>query len=86
LETWVQEGLQPDATLLFDVPVHISMQRLQNARSPDKFERESSDFFRQIRETYLLRAQQDPQRFHIINADRPLDAVKKTVEEIIANI
>ena len=44
LEQWVQENLQPDITLLFDVPVEISIARLACARSPDKFERESSDF------------------------------------------
>jgi len=44
LEQWVQAELQPDLTLLFDVPVEVSVARLANARSPDKFERESVDF------------------------------------------
>ena len=86
LEAWVQDGLQPDITLLFDVPVQVSMQRLQAARSPDKFERESEAFFSHIREAYLLRAQQYPQRFHIVNANQPLEIVKKIVEEIIISV
>lgn len=86
LEAWVQDGLQPDLTLLFDVPVHVSIQRLQSARSPDKFERESSAFFNRIREAYLLRAQQYPQRFRIIDANQPLENVKKTVEEIVLSV
>ena len=45
LEKWVQGNLQPDMTLLFDVPIEISMKRLSNAREPDKFERENADFF-----------------------------------------
>ena len=48
LEAWVQGGLQPDLTLLFDVPVEISVARLATARTPDKFERESAEFFTKI--------------------------------------
>ena len=86
LESWVQDDLQPDLTLLFDVPVTVSMQRLQTARSPDKFEREGQIFFTRIREAYLERARQDAQRFRIIDADQPLDKVNKKVEEIIISI
>jgi dTMP kinase len=86
LESWVQNGLQPDLTLLFDVPVAVSMQRLQSARTPDKFERESHAFFTRIREAYLARADQDPVRFRIVDADQPLEEVNKRVEEIIITI
>jgi len=86
LESWVQSGLQPDLTLLFDVPVAVSMQRLQSARTPDKFERESHAFFTRIREAYLARAYQDPLRFRIVDADQPLEEVNKRVEEIIITI
>lgn len=86
LEQWVQEDLQPDVTLLFDVPVEISMQRLASARTPDKFERETADFFTRIRESYLLRAQQNSARFRIINANQVIDVVKQEVEVIISTL
>lgn len=86
LEHWVQEALQPDFTLLFDVPVEVSMERLAKAREPDKFERESFEFFTNIRKAYLLRAEQHPQRFHVINANRSLEEVRKSVEKIILSI
>ncbi len=79
LEQWVQQGLQPDLTLLFDVPVEVSVQRLAAARTPDKFERESADFFRRIRRAYLDRAQQFPERFRIIDSNQPLEQVKLAV-------
>ncbi len=84
LEVWVQETLQPDITLLFDVPVEVSMQRLASARMPDKFERESAEFFTKIRDAYLQRAQQNPARFRIINANLPLEMVKQSVEDIVS--
>jgi dTMP kinase len=83
LETWVQAGLQPDMTILFDVPVSVSMQRLALARTPDKFERESEDFFEKLRNAYLERAKQDANRFRIIQADKALEEVKIEVNKIV---
>jgi len=82
----VQGSLQPDITLLFDVPVEVSIARLAGARAPDKFERENADFFSRIRNAYLQRAQANPQRFQIIDANCPLDQVKKSLEKIILSI
>lgn len=86
LEHWVQGDLQPDVTLLFDVPVEVSLQRLASARTPDKFEAQGADFFAKLRAQYLARAAQFPQRFHVIDANRPLEEVKKSVEEIILSL
>ncbi len=86
LEAWVQEGLQPDLTLLFDVPVSVSVERLASARAPDKFERESQDFFEKIRTSYLERASEYPARFQIIDANRPLADVESSVKEVILSI
>lgn len=86
LETWVQEGLQPDITLLFDVPVEVSLQRLAGARTPDKFEQEGASFFASLRESYLKRAAQHPNRFRLINANQPLVDVKSAVERIVETI
>lgn len=86
LEQWVQGTLQPDLTLLFDVPVEVSVARLAAARSPDKFERESADFFTRIRNAYLERARQNPARFRVIDGSKPLEEVAKSVQKIIASI
>lgn len=82
LEEWVQEGLQPDLTLLFDVPVEVSRQRLANNVSLDRFEQEKQDFFQRVRENYLSRARQFPTRFRIIDSSRSLDDIQKNLEEI----
>jgi dTMP kinase len=83
LEDWVQEGLQPDLTLVFDVPVEIARQRL--AQDPgDRFEREGAGFFERIRSGYLKRAAVDTSRIRVINSEKPLVEVKKEVEKLIA--
>ncbi len=79
LETWVHGQTQPHLTLLFDVPVEVSQARLSNARSPDKFERESAEFFKRIRDAYLSRAQANPQRMVIIDANQSIAQVQQQI-------
>lgn len=83
LESWVQDTLQPDLTILFDVPVEVSLKRLSSARTPDKFEREGADFFEKLRETYLDRAKNNAERFRVINADQTINKVKEDVKRIL---
>ena len=72
LEAWVQQDLQPDLTLLFDVPLEISRERLSRNISLDRFEQEQADFFQRVRQQYLKRAQQFPARIRVVDANRSL--------------
>jgi len=70
LEGWVQEGLQPDLTLLFDLPPVVAAERLSAARQPDRFEAQDQAFFERVRGAYLARQQAQPARFALIQADQ----------------
>ncbi|WP_231409057.1 dTMP kinase [Ralstonia solanacearum] len=86
LEQWVQQGLQPTKTLLFDLAPEIAAARLADARTPDKFEAESAQFFVRTRAEYLRRAAADPERFVIIDADRARDDIRKDLEKLLASL
>ncbi len=86
LERWVHEGLQPDLTLLFDIPVGIARQRLSNNPALDRFEQEQADFFERVRTAYHRRVQQNPQRYAVIDAAQSLEKVKQQLEKIVASI
>lgn len=86
LEHWALGDFQPDVTLLFDVPVAVSAARLAGVRDPDRFERESGDFFERIRSAYLQRAREFPQRFRVIDAGKSLEDIKKELENIFSSI
>lgn len=86
LEQWVQGDLQPDLTLLFDVPLETAAQRLASAREPDKFEAESRAFFARTRAEYLRRAAEAPGRFRVIDATRSIDDIRVTLEQIISSL
>jgi len=73
LERWALKGLQPDLTLLFDLPVELGQQRvLSRNQSIDRFEQEKIGFFQRIRDSYLHRAQHDPKRIKIIDASQSI--------------
>jgi len=80
LERWVQgraDGtvLQPDLTILFDLPGKVAQERRSKVRAPDKFEKMDLNFFEKVRQEYLRRANENPQRFHLVDATRTPDAI-----------
>lgn len=86
LERWVHADLQPDLTLLFDIPVEIARQRLSSNASLDRFEQEKSDFFEKVRHAYLARSRKSPGRFSIIRAENSPEAVKVVLQQIVTSI
>lgn len=79
LERWVHPHLQPDLTLLFDVPLAVARARLDATRALDKFEQEEADFFARCRNEYLRRAAQFPERIVVVDSTRTIDEVRDTL-------
>lgn len=87
LEQWVHGHLQPDLTFLFDLPPTVAGQRIAaQGRDLDRFEQERADFHVRVRQAYLERAATSPHRIRVINADQPLDEIKKQVEETVLSL
>lgn len=80
LETWVQQGRQPDLTLWFDVAPAIAAGRRAAARAPDRFEIQDSAFFERVSAGYAARCAADPQRFARLDAGRDVASVWAQVE------
>ena len=83
LEQWLHPDLQPDLTLLIDVPPEVAAQRLARARSADRFEAEQVDFFARVRRAYLDRAGGEPQRFIVIDGTQPADVIGARLAELM---
>jgi len=87
LEEWVQEGLQPDLTLMFDVPTEVARNRVNGmGRDLDRFEREKVEFFERVRNEYLARAAASRARIRVVDASRSLEDIRSSLEEIIATL
>ncbi len=80
LEQFVQGDLRPDMTLLFDLPVAEGMARAVARGKLDRFEQEQHDFFEAVRQSYLQRASEDPERFRLVNAQQTLPDVQKSLD------
>jgi len=83
LERWAADDLQPDLTLLLDLPVGIGLARARGRGPADRIELEAQDFFERVRAAYRARAAAQPARFRIIDASQPLDAVLDQVRNAI---
>lgn len=86
LEQWVHGDLQPDLTLLFDIPIEVARQRLSNNVSLDRFEQEKGEFFERVRQAYLARAAKSPQRIAVIHAEKTLNEVQQELSNIVASL
>lgn len=84
LEDWVQQGLQPDLTILLDVPLAVSQQRLSHSRLPDRFEREREDFHQRVRDVYLARAAANPERFFVVDATGDVAGIQQQLAARLA--
>ena len=82
LEDWVQEGLKPDLTLLFDAPVATGLSRAKKRSAADRFESETIAFFEQVRSTYLDIARAEPERVYVIDAAQSLQQVQADISEL----
>jgi len=86
LEAWVHPHLQPDLTLLFDVPLEVARERLDATRTLDKFEREQGEFFARCRAEYLRRAAQYPARFAVIDSTRSIAETQGKISEALETL
>ena len=75
---------KPDLTLLLDLDVEAGFQRLEDRyanseESHDRFEREAREFHHKVRDGYHTLAEREPNRFRIINSDRPIEDVASDI-------
>ncbi|MFM2030040.1 MAG: hypothetical protein RL517_1232 [Pseudomonadota bacterium] len=87
LERWVQERpdgslIQPNLTILFDLPGSVAEARRSKVRAPDKFEQMNLNFFEKVREEYLRRAKADPKRFHLVDATQTPETIWSDLQNL----
>jgi dTMP kinase len=75
--------LQPQLTLLFEVPPAVAARRLATARQPDKFEAQDEAFFERVAAGYAARVTDDPQRFVRIDGNQSREQVREAVMQAI---
>jgi len=77
-------GLEPDLTIVFDVPATVANARLagRGARQ-DRIEAEDASFFQRVRAAYLAIAAREPERVRVVDASRPEAEVAASVAALL---
>jgi len=86
LEEFVQATLRPHLTLLFDAPVQTAFARTNQRGAADRFESEASAFFERVRDAYLQRAQQAPDRIRVIDAAASIAEVQSRLAPVLSQM
>ena len=84
LESWVLGDFKVDKTLLFDLPVAVGLSRAKARSAADRIEQEEASFFERIRQCYLNRAEAEPTRFELIDAEQSIVHVQQQLDKSIA--
>lgn len=86
LSLWAAEGLLPDLTILLDLDEESARARLDTARTRyDRLEAERSDFHARVRAAYLRLAEDEPERFLVVDASRPVDEIAAEIRDRLAD-
>ncbi|MDX1694057.1 MAG: dTMP kinase [Ketobacteraceae bacterium] len=86
LENLVQNAFRPDAVILLDVPVDVGLARASARSDLDRIEKEKTEFFEKVRQTYLQRAAAEPDRYHLVDASQDLAGVQQQLQAVLDRI
>jgi dTMP kinase len=84
----VHGDLQPDCTLLLDLPVEVGLSRARSRSgvAADRFEAEATEFFERVRHGYLQIARAEPKRVRVIDAAAALPSVSQQVTAVLESL
>jgi dTMP kinase len=86
LEQWVLQDFIPDMTLLLDVPVEIGMSRVESRGKKDRIELEATDFFNRVRQAYIDRSEQFPERIKLIDSSQTVEHTKQQIKVVLDSL
>ena len=86
LSRWATEGVQPDLTVLLDLPPEVGLARARGRAVADRLESESLEFHQRVRQTFLALAEADPDRYLVVDAQQSLDEIAATIRVRVAEL
>ena len=86
LTKWLLPDLRPDLVIVLDAEVEVAMERIRKRGQMDRFEQAGMKFFVRARQCYLERAKAEPDRYRVVNTQRPVDKVRAEIETIARSL
>ncbi len=78
------EGLEPDLTLILDLPVEVALARRKGQE--DRFESRDSAYQGRVRHGFLTEARRRPDRLRVIDAGQPIAVVHERIYQEVARV
>ena len=83
-------GLRPDLTIFFDISVETAIRRMaqrsDSEATRNRMDGESFDFYSRVRNAYLMIAANEPERFRIVDAERPVAEIQPDVYRLVTEV
>lgn len=80
IKEWTQEGVEPDLTLYFDVPLEVSKARREKrGEASDRFEEALDANFQALRDVYIKLAKANAHRIKVVDGTEALESVRSAV-------
>jgi dTMP kinase len=80
-------GLKPDLTLFFDLPIEKAILRAKSRNDDEtvrnRMDSETTEFYRRVREAYLKIAEEESERFRVVDANGSVEEIRARVMEIV---
>ena len=86
LSRWATQGLEPDLTVLLDLPPEAGLARARGRAVADRLESESLDFHQRVRQTFLALAEADPDRYLVLDAQQTPEAIAAAIRVRVAEL
>jgi len=84
LNRWATGGLEPDLTILLDLPPEAGLGR--RSVSADRLEAEPADFHERVREGFLAQAQANPGRYLILDATQAPAELSRQIQDRVRDL
>lgn len=86
LEKMVQGDLRPDCVILLDAPIEVGRARAEARAELDRMESEQANFHQRVRESYLERVKQAPEKYAVIDASKSLAEVQTQLAAVLEHL
>lgn len=80
---FVTDGLTPDLTFLLDIPARVGLVRRRDGGNWNRLDDYDLEFHERARLGYLTLAAAEPNRWRVIDADRPIEILQQEIQEHI---
>ena len=85
INTTATGGLRPDLTILLDISIEDGLAR-KSGEKLDRFEQEDTEFHRRVRVGYLKLAEEESERWLVIDAMRSREQISATIQERLQTV